>query len=99
DLLLTGVDTAGGVPVTVLYRNQGGNTFIHINAPNLRSLSDSTAAWGDFDHDGDLDLIEGGWDGSAWSNRVYRNDSCTVVDDSFTMPSGGTLNGYVLDND
>jgi hypothetical protein len=37
-------------------------------------------AWGDYDNDGDLDLVMTGYKDSVRFTKVYRNDSGTFVD-------------------
>jgi len=72
DILLSGrIDNTNRI--TKIYRNDNGN-FIDINA-GLYGLSGSCAAWGDYDNDGDLDLIVTGWDGATRNTKIYRNDS------------------------
>ena len=72
DILLTGRNVQGD-PSTSLYSNENG-VFSTTNI-QLAGVSSSTAAWGDIDNDGDLDVAIAGKDGS---NRlvtlVYRND-------------------------
>jgi hypothetical protein len=73
------------IPITVLLF-LGGNlwsqsvSFNNINA-NLANLAYSYAAWGDYDHDGDLDVALTGQPGSTIPEmRIYRNDSGLFVD-------------------
>jgi uncharacterized repeat protein (TIGR01451 family) len=78
DILLTGEDDNGD-PVSKIYRNDDGG-FIDIGA-ELMDVEDSSTAWGDYDNDGDLDiLLTGlGWDGDyALISRIYRNDDCVA---------------------
>jgi FtsP/CotA-like multicopper oxidase with cupredoxin domain len=83
DLLIAGRDT-GGVPISRIYRNTGG-VFADIGAglTGVYSSPPTTshyAAWGDYDNDGDLDLVISGTDGA--SNPVtllYRNDGGSFV--------------------
>jgi sialidase-like protein/VCBS repeat protein len=73
DLLLTGWN--GGIYITHLFRNErNGNqsTFVDIEA-NLPGISASSVAWGDYDNDGDLDIVMTGWAGN-YSARIFRND-------------------------
>jgi hypothetical protein len=72
DILLAGSqeDHTGSSRV---YRNEGVGFFTDIGA-GLPGLREGTAAWGDSDNDGDLDiLLTGAIDGGRIT-RIYRND-------------------------
>ncbi|MEM7347576.1 MAG: FG-GAP-like repeat-containing protein, partial [Chloroflexota bacterium] len=58
DILLSGVDS-GDTPISQVWRNNGDNTFTNINA-GLTGVEDSSVAWGDYDNDGDLDILLSG---------------------------------------
>lgn len=91
DLLLTGHD--GANPLTNLYRNDGGNAFTPLN-PALPGVSNSAVAWGDYDNDGDLDLVLAGNSSGGRLTRIYRNDESTFVDTNANLP--GLTDGAVL---
>jgi FG-GAP-like repeat/Bacterial pre-peptidase C-terminal domain len=77
DLLLTGSGSSGQ-PLTKLYRNSGG-ALVEVQA-GLPALSNSAAAWGDYDNDGYLDLLlEGTTITPTYRAQVYRNDHGTFV--------------------
>ncbi|MEK0189611.1 VCBS repeat-containing protein, partial [Microcoleus anatoxicus] len=54
DILLTGLDDTSNA-VSKVYRNDGGN-FTDVSA-NLPGVWNSSANWGDYDNDGDLDIL------------------------------------------
>ena len=49
-------------------------------ATTLAAVSYARAAWGDYDGDGDLDLVVSGFDGVRMLTRIYRNDGGSLVD-------------------
>ncbi|MFQ5570287.1 MAG: FG-GAP-like repeat-containing protein [Rhodothermales bacterium] len=77
DLVLSGAEPAGGF-ATQLYRNDGNGSFTDVGA-DLADLAFSSLDWGDYDDDGDLDLVLSGgllsvahfMDGVT---EIYRND-------------------------
>jgi hypothetical protein len=73
DLLLAGYDTVVGDGRTRIYRNNGNGTFTNIGAA-LPGIYTGVGAWGDFDNDGDLDILLMGFSGTGNLARVYRND-------------------------
>lgn len=72
DLLLSGESAQG--PVTKVYRNDRESGFTEINA-GLIGLYMSDGQWGDFDLDGDLDILISGLSADyQYISRIYRND-------------------------
>ncbi len=70
DLVLTG-DSDGTGPISEIWRNTGTG-FTNIQA-GLPGLTDSAAAWGDYDGDGRLDLLLAGSRGAAPLTQLWRN--------------------------
>ena len=72
DLLLTGESSVG--PVSKVYRNDRNGFFTDINA-DVIGLYMSDGHWGDYDNDGDLDIVISGMSNNYdFISRVYRND-------------------------
>jgi len=80
DILLTG-DT-GTERITRIYRNNGNSTFSDLNS-GLFGAKFSSSNWGDFDNDGDLDILLTGINGTVYVSKIYKNGSVK----SNTLPS------------
>lgn len=88
DLLLTGRPGATGWYICKIYHNDGNNTFTDINA-GLVGSSNPSAAWGDYDNDGDLDILTG-FIAIGDIPRIYRNDGNGL----FTNIAAGLTTSY-----
>ena len=72
DQLLTGEYMNGAI--SKVYRNERYETFRDINA-QIIGLYMSDGHWGDYDNDGDLDIVISGMSNDyKFISRVYRND-------------------------
>lgn len=72
DMLITGESGVG--PVSKVYRNERNDYFTDIQA-EIIGLYMSDGHWGDYDNDGDLDIIVSGMSNNyEFISRVYRND-------------------------
>ncbi|MBE7561330.1 VCBS repeat-containing protein [bacterium] len=91
DVFLSGLSPTLG-PITRLYRNQGGGVFTWDAAAVLPGVSNGSAAWADYDGDGDPDLLlTGALVNLAKIARLYRNDGGGV----FTEELGAVLPGVI----
>ena len=96
DILLTGYSSDG---VARVYRNDGpapgaGWNFVDIGVA-LTGVFYSSVAWGDYDNDGDLDILLTGADSSFKPvARVYRNDGGGFV--AISAPLTGVSSGLSL---
>jgi hypothetical protein len=91
DVLVAGKtnSNSGGIPVTQLYRNDGNGVFTPVPS-GLPGVTYGSAAWGDFNNDGQLDLVlTGTTNGQATGaiTRVYRNDHGALTDIGAALPA------------
>lgn len=70
--LLTSGQAAGHVPVTMIYQNNGAGGFTGMTY-SMQQLGEGQVCWGDYDADGDLDLVESGEAAGASYTIVYRS--------------------------
>ena len=64
-----------------IYKNNGNNSFTEQTGISLIGVYYGQVAWGDYDNDGDLDILLSGYD--SYDNtilNIYRNDR----NDTFT---------------
>jgi hypothetical protein len=78
DVVITGSSSTGAL-VAGIWRNDGGGSFADVGA-NLPGMDLGFAVWGDYDGDGDLDLLFGGNSDAGTVARIYRNDGGTFTD-------------------
>jgi len=79
DILLIGGASIG--PISRVYRNNGDNSFTDIYA-SIEGVYNGTAAWGDYDNDGDLDILITGSGANGGVTRLYRNDGADAFSDT-----------------
>lgn len=105
DLFLLGyynkINDGDLVLITDVYRNNHNLSFSPMNA-GFQLVIDGSAAWGDYDLDGDLDLLLAGKkaDGSPFAD-VYRNDGGTFTPRNLGLAGafGGQVGWGDYDND
>jgi len=100
DVLITGND--GTNPVTKIYKNNGDNTFTEQSGINLTGIQNSSVAWGDFDNDGDLDILMAGTDSKNTITEIWKNNGSNNFSklDYLLLPGiQGTVKWADLDND
>ncbi len=74
DVVITGLNRYG-VPVVNLYKNMGHNHFIQVPGP-FKGLSNGTIEWGDYDHDGDMDILTTGKNiKNQLETIIYKNNN------------------------
>jgi uncharacterized protein YuzB (UPF0349 family) len=75
DVMLAGQNSTCGTSFTRLYNNDGIGGYTEVPA-GLAFAERSASAWGDYDNDGDIDLLLIGVSGNA-VRMLYRNDLIT----------------------
>lgn len=85
DILLTGKNGSSysSPIVSKIYHNNGNNSFTEQTQISLTGVYSSSVAWGDYDNDGDLDILISGSansDGTLFVSKIYRNNE----DNTFT---------------
>lgn len=99
DILITG-ETITSARITRIYHNMGAGTFQDSGIP-LTGVSNSFAAWADYDNDGDLDILNTGYTGTILATNIYRNDATTAntvptAPTTLTATPGGAPQSMVL---
>lgn len=102
DLVVTG--SSGSQPVTDFYRNTGSARFELVSTSLETNLTGGTILTGDYDNDGDFDLLITGESGSRARTLLYRNDGAfafTEIDYHFEglVQASGAFGDYDNDGD
>lgn len=101
DLIACG-ESNGGLIRTILYKNVNG-ILVEDTSQNFIGVYNSDANWGDFDNDGDLDLLIGGT-ANPFSNsntRIYENNNgiFTIYNQDLPICYGGAVDWIDYDSD
>lgn len=100
DLLISGTNNAG-FPVTLLYKNIEGSSFID-EGTTFSGLSDGSLAWSDLNNDGDMDFGICGIDSLGQAvTTIYLNTDGVFTQMNTTLQGlwGGMLNWGDYNND
>ena len=88
---------------TRIYRNDGSDTFTDLELTVLQPVTNGPVTWGDYDNDGDLDVLLTGYDGVSTNFAlIYRNlgnDTFEELDPSLTPMGSGSVDWVDFDND
>lgn len=97
DVLLTG-DTLSYTPMTRLYKNNGDGSFSAVSQDFFPLIS-STAAFGDYDNDGDNDILICGDYSGMYVSKIYRNDNGIFAPTSIFLEGLGAGAAEFIDFD
>lgn len=86
DIMLSGQNAGCGNSSTHLYENNGAGSFSDYPT-GLAFVERAASTWGDYDNDGDYDLLLMGISGSANTTLLYRNDLIQADYQVNTVPS------------
>ncbi len=90
DIIISGYKKNGQL-IMRLYRNEGNHRFYQVKEL-FTPVSDGSLQWGDFDHDGDLDILATGRRyNNLLSTVIYRNDKGIFSEYVINVP--GIYNG------
>ncbi|HEY5911415.1 MAG TPA: FG-GAP-like repeat-containing protein, partial [Verrucomicrobiae bacterium] len=77
DLVVAGVTDSSST--NLLFHNNGDGAFTPVDA-GLPPVFNCSVAWGDYDNDGQLDLLIAGDTGAGCITRIYRNNNGVFTD-------------------
>lgn len=96
DLFLSGNVAGCGNLGAIIYENQNGDLNVN-NAP-ITGVVRSDGEWGDYDNDGDLDLVVTGYTGSSVPyTRLFRNESGSNEYQSNNPPASNGIGEVLID--
>ena len=94
DILLTGYSTTE--PVSEIYKNNGDGSFTKQTSISLTGVSDGSVAWGDYNNDGNLDIILAGNTDSEKVSKIYKNNGDETFSEQTSISLTGVYDGSVV---
>ncbi|MCK9206896.1 MAG: FG-GAP-like repeat-containing protein, partial [Salinivirgaceae bacterium] len=91
DILLDGFD--GTNPLALLYRNDGAETFTEITGVSLTGTTEGSVDWGDYDNDGDLDILLTGHTDTALISKIFQNNGGNSFTEQTDIPLDHVFRG------
>ncbi len=87
DLLYSGFADEGAI--TVLYRNENGKSFTLLEDAGLKSIQYGSCSWGDYDNDGDPDILLAGFRPGYYPvTIIYKNENGVFAEDKSSTLTG-----------
>ena len=72
DVFISGMD-GNSADRSILYENTGGDHFVEVTGLAVLPMSNGAFDWGDYDQDGDMDLLIQGFSNGAVYTKLYGN--------------------------
>jgi predicted nucleotidyltransferase len=101
DLIISGYNYSGALNLSTIIYNNNNGVFTDINA-GLPGIYYGSVAWGDYDNDGDLDILQTGYAnaaGTVYSSKIFRNDNGSFTDINAGFIGVGDGSGIWIDYD
>jgi uncharacterized protein (TIGR02145 family) len=101
DVIVAGLDS-GSNGVTKIYKNNGNDLFTEVSGLPFPGTFVGDIAWGDYDADGDLDIIIQGYTTSSQITTLYENTGNDIFIDSgviFPALADGSVSFMDFNND
>jgi len=101
DVIIAGFDS-GNNATTKIYKNEGNDSFVEVSGLTIPGTYIGDVAWGDFDGDGDLDIIILGYTTSSQITTLYENEgNDTFTDAGIVFPAlaDGSVSFVDFNND
>jgi hypothetical protein len=76
DILICGINLENGSSKkTIIYKNNGNETFTEMSDIEISDVYYGSAKWGDYNNDGLLDILLTGWnENSYFLSKIYKNN-------------------------
>lgn len=91
DFILTGQST--DEIISKIYLNDGNGSFVEETSTLIIGVKNSSVAWGDYDNDGNRDLLVTGYTGNSNISKIYRNNGDNSFTEQTTILLAGVSNG------
>jgi hypothetical protein len=85
--MITGYN--GGSYFTQIWTNNGDSTFTQLAGTGMPGIQYGKALWGDYDNDGDLDILLAGQSSSGYVTQIWTNNG----NSTFTQLANTTMPG------
>jgi hypothetical protein len=84
DIMIAGATSTG--QTLKIYKNNSGSGFVE-QTITIAGIYSCSVAWGDYDNDGDLDILLAGNNGTTRITQVYKNNNGTfALDNTISLP-------------